>query len=541
MKKIERYLVLFLLAVVLGNTWFMNFTPVTVEAAEEVSQEEIIKLKGMSVVENIDLDNVVPGTSFTVRLTAEAPENMGIQSVLLSFGNSEIEEYPGYLVEFSDNIWYPSVEAQRDIEININSYARNGVYILTGMTFITTDNMAYNYTHKFGTQFLELKKEGEVEVLDTITYGGELDYTITGSENIDTDFPEVTGIRLMSDPIVSSGENAVFELDYKEEGTSIKKVLIEYSQVGVSQDDAPFVLIFRQDNMPEGKYTGEGTLELSAPCTMPNEYELYSISIEDYAGHQRYYTREEGTDYFVSYQGGKECRVEPDVENISVQYAKYNVPKISGIKVENGVDKDNLSPGDSFDVSLEIYNDTTEDININPEDYIIWWDLSNGDERSAQGNGESFTLKKGEDADVHFTIDIDSDTEDLQWKFYALAWGDYNTTGILAWPEGAELVSYYGNTSIIDIIPYAGELDFSVTDSLDDVMRGDITGDRSVDIEDLSLMLQVVNERVPLSELSAAQIEAGDIVQSSDEAAGTIDLGDLAKLLQYVNERITEL
>ena len=116
-----------------------------------------------------------------------------------------------------------------------------------------------------------------------------------------------------------------------------------------------------------------------------------------------------------------------------------------------------------------------------------------------------------------------------------------NTTGILAWPEGAELVSYYGNTSIIDIIPYAGELDFSVTDSLDDVMRGDITGDRSVDIEDLSLMLQVVNERVPLSELSAAQIEAGDIVQSSDEAAGTIDLGDLAKLLQYVNERITEL
>ena len=80
-----------------------------------------------------------------------------------------------------------------------------------------------------------------------------------------------------------------------------------------------------------------------------------------------------------------------------------------------------------------------------------------------------------------------------------------------------------------------------VPDVKPEVVLGDITQDSVVNLADLSLMLQVVNERVLMSELSEAQIKAGDVAQSPGEPTGTINLGDLARLLQYVNERITEL
>ena len=73
------------------------------------------------------------------------------------------------------------------------------------------------------------------------------------------------------------------------------------------------------------------------------------------------------------------------------------------------------------------------------------------------------------------------------------------------------------------------------------ILKGDMTLDGEVNLGDLALMLQVVNERVSLSQLSEAQITAGDVSQASGEATGTINLGDISKLLQYINERIDSL
>lgn len=80
-----------------------------------------------------------------------------------------------------------------------------------------------------------------------------------------------------------------------------------------------------------------------------------------------------------------------------------------------------------------------------------------------------------------------------------------------------------------------------VPDVETEILLGDMTQDGEVGLEDLAYMLQVVNERVSMSELSEAQIKAGDVAQSGDEPEGIIDLGDLAKLLQFINERIGSL
>lgn len=74
-----------------------------------------------------------------------------------------------------------------------------------------------------------------------------------------------------------------------------------------------------------------------------------------------------------------------------------------------------------------------------------------------------------------------------------------------------------------------------------DVLPGDINLDEEVNSGDLAYMLQVTNKRIAESELSEAQIKAGDVSGADGEPDGTINSGDLAKLLQYINGRIDEL
>ncbi len=69
------------------------------------------------------------------------------------------------------------------------------------------------------------------------------------------------------------------------------------------------------------------------------------------------------------------------------------------------------------------------------------------------------------------------------------------------------------------------------------LQKGDITGDGAIDISDLTYMLQVINKRVSLSELSEAQLAAGNVTGEQIE----IDVSDLTMLLQYINKRIASL
>lgn len=103
-------------------------------------------------------------------------------------------------------------------------------------------------------------------------------------------------------------------------------------------------------------------------------------------------------------------------------------------------------------------------------------------------------------------------------------------------PEGIPADEFVNPGDEMWYLIYDGTYDEETT-----VLKGDMTLDGEVNLGDLALMLQVVNERVSLSQLSEAQITAGDVSQASGEAAGTINLGDLSKLLQYINERIDSL
>ena len=73
------------------------------------------------------------------------------------------------------------------------------------------------------------------------------------------------------------------------------------------------------------------------------------------------------------------------------------------------------------------------------------------------------------------------------------------------------------------------------------LQKGDINGDGIVNSGDLAFMLQLVNKRISVDELTQDQIQAGDVSASPGEAAGTINSGDLATLLQFINGRISSL
>lgn len=69
------------------------------------------------------------------------------------------------------------------------------------------------------------------------------------------------------------------------------------------------------------------------------------------------------------------------------------------------------------------------------------------------------------------------------------------------------------------------------------VVKGDITGDETVDMGDLVYMLRVVVKRVSVESLTDVQLEAADVADGD----GEITMNDLVKLLRYVVKRIDSL
>lgn len=225
--------------------------------------------------------------------------------------------------------------------------------------------------------------------------------------------------------------------------------------------------------------------------------------------------------YEREYPNGFEASGNLYISTDTVKYFDYPLT----VTATPSFTSDTITKGSSFDVELSVTNNnstTLDDVAVfalhNLEEQCPWYTFESKDANVAIVDGDALIseLKPGQTVKLTAQFDIPEDT-DL---------------------ERVPLIFVASSvTSDNEIIAYGDdEIRITLQDQ-QTVLKGDMTQDGMLDIADLSYMLQVVNERVNVDNLTSEQLQAGDVSNSD----GLIDISDLSKLLQYVNERIPSL
>ncbi len=484
------------------------------------TEEPAVKLTNLSLKE--DGTNISAPQTLTLELEVEmADASDGISYIYVEYSHVDTGEI--FFYEQNDRVWYPE-EGAGELQINISKYAATGKYYLYHIGFNTTGGENIDYYWNYD-QFLECWNDDGSIMLDQLKYSGEADYTVVKSEETDNEYPEITGIRLSSNETVfdsGTGELAL-DIDYKEDSSGIRRIDVFWERVDIDSSISSLFLstnYYVGDNFGEGQYVGEGTIRVERNYEEPLElgiHRIESVCIEDYAGHIRWYSiEEEGT--LTSYED-EESRVTPEVKTIMVEEVPSNGLKIGAMRVEDGVDRTQLSAGDSFDVIVTVYNDTEQDVKINPSWCYMSWSTQSGHSLDANGEGGVVTLLAGGTVEISFSVKTNPHAiienyylRDIQLNNYyvdesipATQYTNYNI------PENIdEERLFYGTNEAVsgymDMFLYKGEIDLAITKSDNPDMEAPIIQEVSVISESATapgeIEILVKTEGVEATEIS---------------------------------------
>lgn len=446
--------------------------PKVVESKQESGTEEAtVKLTGISVKEDVDLNNISAPETLTIQLDLDAPEGCFVQSAQIIFYCEATGEYMPWDTGFLENQVNPS-DGPLEVEIDLGSYAVQSKYTLDTIYF-HADRDYYYYNYYEGTLDCTNDVTG---ITDSFPYKGEADFTVTSSEE-DLSLPEVTDIRMWSENPVTTGEDILFDVYYSEEGSGVKAVDFTYYEIDGDSEITVFDSGYGVEHWIE-----EGVIEVSAygDDLIPGEYKLGSINITDYAGNSRSYQLLDGVDGLIS-SDNDELVIRPQASTLSVQGIESNGLKVKDLKIEGADDKDNLAAGDTFDVVMTIYNDISKDVPVRPKwCFVSWRETFDGaqDSYTAYAEGDEFVLKAGAEAELRFSVEISvySGTQDFSLEQIALNAEKNSGFNPCTWynaeyVEGDQYNLIGEGTSannpqaggVIDVLPYHGEIDWSVT------------------------------------------------------------------------------
>lgn len=361
------------------------------ESAEENAAEtEGIKLKGVSIKGNKDVTDLSAPDSFTVEIQADIPEEMEIFQVTLVYWAADIQK-SAIFYGYSDRFVSDENGMTMEVDIDISQYAKEASYVLESISFATMySTIQYNNSAGHLTS-----------ADDSIAYNGEIDYKITSSANVDSSAPEITGIRFLTEGDIYTTTAKIIDVDYEEIGSGVKSISVNYT---TGYKDIEFS--FTNPPSGEGMLTGSGSVEIASEGGSAGTYEIDSVVVEDYAGNQSRYIRKDGVDGLVCTELGTTLAVPPEAKSFKIQYAKGL--KLHGVRIEDGVDKENMTAGDSFNIYLTVMNDSREDITVRPENCSVEWESMDevGIWQSANGEGNAFVLEPLQEREITVPVQI---------------------------------------------------------------------------------------------------------------------------------------
>ena len=368
-----------------------------------------VELKGISVKEDISLDQIATPETFTVEITMDAPEDFAVYQMEISYWNEETGGSLRYSKEYSDISWIPAEGGAGEIEVALNKYVSEGKYVLNTISFNGTSDYeqvyaSYYYDSELKKLVLGYQDSSEgIVFAEEFSYQGAADFQVTDSSQQELSYPEITKVSLASEAPINSGDTVELAVDYSESGSGIKTIEILYAESGAdTEEDVMYgSAIWYLDDLEEGAYIGEGTLKIERDTQdMAGEYELYSIRIEDYTGNvTNYSTPEEIEANGVDTTGA---------EVLDIQCIESNGLKVKDLQIEGVADKNNLATGDSFDVVVTVYNDIEKQVPVVPERCWVQWggDGRDSDYEKVYSEGESFTLNPGAEAQLRFPVKV---------------------------------------------------------------------------------------------------------------------------------------
>lgn len=362
----------------------------------------------------------------------------------------------------------------------------------------------------------------------------------------DTQEPQITDIRVVTEGNIYTISEMEFEIDYKEEGSGISYINLVYEQTGAYSGNRVTYYI----NPQEGEGIGTGTLISKQPNNnqLPGRYLLSQIQVGDYAGNTTTYYRDVNTNAMVNISNDEDI-FHPSTASYEVLISESVGIKIKDCQAEGVADKDNLSAGDSFEFVVTLQNDTDQDVEINPEWCHISWNGSNtgySGYSESTAEGESFVLSAGSERQIVFPVSINEyaipgeRTLDMIW---INSWSDNDLPGV--WyaieTDGVTFTGHDSENNVIDMRKYQKEFDYTVVqsenqDTTPPVIRKVAVDPQTVKVPGkVSLTVETEREQSDIDyiggtfvdvnrETNTIEFESEDVVYSSENRCSVVEI-----------------
>lgn len=436
----------------------------TLEAAPKAVTNKDLNISKVKVVG--DASNISVPNSINVEFTVTGEAKDRINHIHLFYHCSETGK--GLNVNAYDFEWEYrqgtnySTYTIRNIELN--QYFAKGNYKLELIEMNAASyNINVNYSYDSETKKFTCTENG-----DSFDYLGEADFTVTSNTEEDNIAPEILSAKKITEGPVYSDTQIEYEVGIKEETSGISNIQM------IFQDKNDKAIFCEANDIPAGETTVILTTS-EGSSALPGEYKLRYMNVEDYAGNiASYRVSESNATQMTGFINGEEKTVTVKDNTITVDVFKAESLTVTDVRFADNMDHKNVAAGDTLTVNITVKNPTNKQLLVQPKECRLQWcsrELDGGYERVYYVNleGESKLLSSGETINLSGHLPVS--------KYISAGSKEFLDMWITGYSEnGKELLTHYyptynGNQlvgsnqtgQVIDVFPYNGELDFTVT------------------------------------------------------------------------------
>lgn len=348
--------------------------------------------------------------------------------------------------------------------IELNQYFAKGNYKLESIEMNAASyNINVNYSYDGETKKFTCTENG-----NSFDYLGEADFTVTSNTEEDNIAPEILSVKKITEGPVYSDTQIEYEVGIKEETSGISNVQMIFQN---KNDESIFC---EANDIPAGETTAILTTS-EGSSALPGEYKLRYMNVEDYAGNiASYQVSESNATQMTGFINGEEKTVTVKDNTITVDVYKAESLTVTDVRFADNVDHKNVAAGDTLTVNIKVKNPTDKQLLVKPKECRLQWckrepDGSYEQMYSINLEGESKLLSSGEIINLSGHLPVSKyisagDKEFLEmWITGYSANGKELLTHYYPTYNGNQLVGANQAGKMIDVLPYNGELDFTVT------------------------------------------------------------------------------
>lgn len=436
----------------------------TIEAAQKESTSNDLNIRGVKVIG--DASNISVPNSISVELTVTGEAKDRMNHIHLFYHCSEtgkdlnVNAYD-FEWEYRQGTNY-STYTIRNIELN--QYFAKGNYKLESIEMNAASyNINVNYSYDGETKKFTCTENG-----NSFDYLGEADFTVTSNTEEDNIAPEILSVKKITEGPVYSDTQIEYEVGIKEETSGISNVQMIFQN---KNDESIFC---EANDIPAGETTAILTTS-EGSSALPGEYQLRYMNVEDYAGNiASYQVSESNATQMTGFINGEEKTVTVKDNTITVDVYKAESLTVTDVRFADNVDRKNVAAGDTLTVNIKVKNPTDKQLLVKPKECRLQWckrepDGSYEQTYSINLEGESRLLKPGESMDLSGHLPVSKYIPAGDKEFLEMWITGYSENGkeLLThyYPtyNGNQLVGVNQEGKTIDVLPYNGELDFTVT------------------------------------------------------------------------------